>query len=208
MDPINLLLHLDDYLRSSVQQLGALSYILLFAVIFAETGLVIAPFLPGDSLLFAAGALAGAGSLNIIILMPVLLLAAIAGDSLNYWIGSRLGEAAFANKRSRVFKPEYLKKTHAFYEKYGGKTIIIARFVPIVRTFAPFAAGVARMRYRDFLVYNVIGAALWVTGITLAGYIFGQIPAVQANFEVVVLLIIVISLLPAMVEYIKHRRKH
>ncbi len=206
MELLDLILHIDEHLRNAVEQYGTLSYLVLFGVIFIETGLVIMPFLPGDSLLFAAGALAGAGSLSIWVLLPVLLTAAIVGDTVNYWIGSKTGEVVFTRKNSRIFRPAYLKKTHDFYEKYGGKTIIIARFVPIVRTFAPFVAGVGSMRYRDFLVYNVIGAFLWVISLTLAGFFFGKIPFIQRNFELVVLLIIAISILPGVIEYIKHKR--
>jgi membrane-associated protein len=206
MELLNLVLHIDSYLRTVIEQLGPWSYVALFGIIFAETGLVVTPFLPGDSLLFAAGALAGGDLLNIWIIIPLLLAAAILGDTANYWIGHKSGEAVFTRKNSKIFKPAYLKKTHDFYERYGGKTIIIARFIPIVRTFAPFVAGVGRMRYRDFLVYNVLGACLWVIGITLVGYMFGNMPVVKHNFELVIISIIAVSLLPAAVEFIKHKR--
>lgn len=205
MNLLDFILHIDSQLTSLIAQLGWVTYLVLFLIVFAETGLVIIPFLPGDSLLFAAGALAGAGSLSLAWLLPTLIVAAVIGDGVNYWVGSRLGAKAFSRQNSRLFKPEYLAKTEDFFAKYGGKTIILARFVPIVRTFAPFVAGVGSMRYRTFALYNVVGAFIWVISLTLVGYFFGSIPLIKNNFEVAVLVIIAISLLPALVEFIKHR---
>lgn len=184
-----------------------LTYILLFLVIFAETGLVVAPFLPGDSLLFAVGTLAARNILNIWSAYFLFLLAAILGDSVNYSIGKRLGPKVFTKKNSRIFKKEHLAKTEAFYEKYGGKTIILARFLPIIRTFAPFVAGVGQMHYRTFIYYNVIGALLWVTLFTWAGYLFGGIKIIRDNFEFAVVGIILFSLIPVAFEYIMHKKK-
>lgn len=208
MNLFDFLLHIDQYLLAIVSNLGLFSYLFLFFIIFAETGLVIAPFLPGDSLLFAVGTLAGGGHLNILILLPTLIAAAILGDSLNYWIGHRLGARVFARKNSKIFKPQYLKQTEDFYAKYGGKTIILARFVPLVRTFAPFVAGVGRMRYSVFLTYNIIGALMWVIGLTITGYVFGQIPVIKENFEYAILGIVFVSVLPAVIEVFKHKRKY
>jgi membrane-associated protein len=185
---------------------GPWVYVVLFAIIFAETGLVIAPFLPGDSLIFAAGALSGGGLLHIWIIYPVLLLAAILGDTVNYWVGHFIGPKVFSEKHSKIFKKAYLEKTRAFYEKHGGKTIILARFMPIIRTFAPFVAGVGRMHYGTFFLYNVVGAFVWVSSLLFVGYFFGGLPFMKKNFEYVVMGIIVLSLLPMVVEYIKHRR--
>jgi len=199
---LNLFLHLDEVLPDIVNQLGVWSYVLLFIVIFAETGLVVTPFLPGDSLLFAAGAVAAiAPQLNIWVLLVVLSFAAILGDSVNYWIGNKIGPAAFSGK-VRFLKKEHLERTHAFYEKYGGKTIILARFVPIVRTFAPFVAGVGAMTYPKFIIYNVVGGILWVFLFSLLGYFFGNFDFVKQNFELVVIAIIAISLVPMVWEYV------
>jgi membrane-associated protein len=205
MELIDFILHIDEHLQSLINSVGPMIYAVLFGIIFAETGFVVTPFLPGDSLLFAAGALAGGGLLDVRIIIPMLLAAAIIGDSVNYYIGQRLGKRAFSKDNARFFKPEYLAKTQAFYEKHGGKTIIIARFLPIVRTFAPFVAGVGHMDYRKFLTYNVIGAVLWVVGLTLAGYFFGSIPVVKENFEIAIFIIIGLSILPVIIEFIKHR---
>ena len=204
-EAINLVLHLDDHLAAIVRDYGGWTYAILFAIIFAETGLVVTPFLPGDSLLFATGALAATSPLNVWFVIPWLTLAAILGDSVNYSIGARIGPQVF-DGRSRFFKREHLERTNQFYEKYGGKTIIIARFVPIVRTFAPFVAGIGAMNYAKFITYNVVGAILWVWSLTLAGYFFGNIPVVQENFGLVIIAIIVISLLPGVFEFIKARR--
>jgi membrane-associated protein len=199
-------LHIDEKLIQIVGQYGTLTYVLLFLVIFAETGLVVTPFLPGDSLLFAAGTIAAAGALNIIVLWLVLCAAAILGDTVNYWIGHFVGPRAFRSN-SRFLKKEYLDRTHAFYEKHGGKTIILARFIPIIRTFAPFVAGIGAMTYSHFIVYNVIGGVLWVTLFVFAGYWFGGLPFVQKNFELVVVAIIAISVLPILIEYLRSRSR-
>jgi membrane-associated protein len=203
---IDLFLHLDEHLTSLVNLLGPFIYILLFGIIFAETGLVVTPFLPGDSLLFAAGALAGLGYLNVIFLYVLFLAAAILGDSLNYWIGNKVGPRVFTRENSRVFKKEYLEKTRRFYDKHGGKTIILARFIPIVRTFAPFVAGVGKMDYKLFLFYNVAGAFLWVTMFVFAGYFFGGLQLIRENFHYSVVIIVLLSVLPIIVEYIKSRK--
>jgi membrane-associated protein len=203
---IDLFLHLDRHLNEIIQDYGVWTYLILFLIIFCETGLVVTPLLPGDSLLFAAGALAATtGSpLNVAFLFFLLTLAAILGDTVNYWIGAYIGPRAFSSK-SRFLKKEYLDRTHEFYEKYGGKTIIIARFVPIVRTFAPFVAGVGSMTYWRFIVYNIVGGILWVAICVFSGYIFGNIPFVKNNFSLVVLAIIFISILPGLIEFIRHR---
>jgi len=202
---VDFFLHLDQHLAEVIQQYGKTTYLLLFLIVFLETGLVVTPILPGDSLLFAAGAFAALGHLSLWPLFFLLCVAAILGDTVNYAIGARLGPKVFSYSKSRFFNPEHLKKTHAFYEKYGGKTIIIARFVPIVRTFAPFVAGVGQMRYRQFIGYNVIGGVLWVSICVFAGYFFGNLPFVKKNFSVVVIVIVLISLLPAVIEYLRHR---
>ena len=188
------LLHFDEYLQQAIVQFGPWVYALLFLIIFMETGLVVTPFLPGDSLLFAAGTFAAMGSLHIFWLLVLLSAAAILGDTVNYWIGHYIGPRAFSGN-SRFLKKEHLDRTHAFYEKYGGKTIILARFVPIVRTFAPFVAGVGAMTYSKFIFYNVVGGILWVSIFTTLGYLFGTLPFVQNNFELVVIGIIAIPLL-------------
>ncbi len=203
---VNIFLHLDEYLTQVVGQYGALTYGFLFLVIFMETGLVVTPFLPGDSLIFAAGALAALDSgLNVLGLWVLLAAAAVLGDTVNYWIGHTIGPRAFSGE-IKFLKKEYLDRTHAFFEKYGGKTIILARFVPIVRTFAPFVAGVGEMTYAHFITYNVAGGLLWVTLFTLGGYFFGNIPFVKDNFSLVVIAIILISVMPAVYEVLKARR--
>lgn len=207
MEILQNLLHFDTYLASIIGTLGPLTYVFLFLIIFAETGLVVTPFLPGDSLLFAVGTLAGSGFLNIWVVYITLLIAAILGDTVNYWIGHHLGLRVFSKQNSKIFKRSYLEKTSEFYVKHGGKTIILARFVPIVRTFAPFVAGVGKMHYRTFIFYNVIGGFLWVTSLTFAGYFFGQIPLVKANFEYIVIGIVLFSTLPVLVEVIRHKLK-
>ena len=199
---INFFLHLDKSLQGVINHYGALTYVILFVVIFAETGLVVTPFLPGDSLLFAAGALASSTGLNPWLVFVVLAIAAVLGDAVNYAIGHAIGERAYAGN-IKFIKKEYLDKTHAFYEKYGNKTIVLARFVPIVRTFAPFVAGVGRMTYRHFATYNVCGAILWVGLLTWAGYFFGGIPLVKKNFELVIVAIIILSILPGLYEWRK-----
>jgi membrane-associated protein len=203
---IDFFLHLDKHLAEVIANYGTYTYGLLFAIVFLETGLVVTPILPGDSLLFAAGTFAALGSLNVWMVFGVLSVAAILGDTVNYAIGAYLGPKVFHFPKSRFFNPEHLKKTHAFYEKYGGKTIIIARFVPIVRTFAPFVAGIGAMSYGTFLAYNVVGGVAWVAICVFAGYFFGNLPFVKNNFSVVILAIIVISVLPAVFEFVRQRR--
>jgi len=192
---VDIFLHLDKHLADVLRDYGAWTNAILFLIVFCETGLVVTPFLPGDSLLFAAGTFAALGSLNLFTVFLLLAAAAILGDSLNYWIGSRIGPRAFSG-HVRFLKREHLQKTHTFYEKYGRSTIILARFVPIVRTFAPFVAGVGSMSYPVFLAYNVIGGVLWVGLFVFSGYFFGNIPVVKRNFSVVILAIIVVSVLP------------
>jgi membrane-associated protein len=204
-DLLKWVLHLDDRLLELVQSYGAWTYLILFAIVFCETGLVVTPFLPGDSLLFAAGALAGGGALRAQILIPLLMAAALAGDNVNYWIGRKVGPAVFNREDSRWLRRKHLERTHAFFEKYGGKTIIIARFVPIVRTFTPFVAGVGSMTYARFLRFSIFGAAIWVCSLVLAGYWFGRLEFVKRNFELVILAIVVISLVPMAVELIRAR---
>jgi len=206
---IDLFLHLDKHLSVIVQQYGIWTYLILFLVIFMETGLVITPFLPGDSLLFAAGTFASpvlGSPLNIWLLWLLLCLAAILGDTVNYWIGHYIGPRAFSGE-VRFLKKKYLDRTHEFYERHGGKTIVLARFIPIIRTFAPFVAGVGAMSYGKFLTYNVFGGVLWVTLFTWGGYFFGNLPFVQENFSFVVLAIILISVLPAIVEVIREKTR-
>jgi membrane-associated protein len=198
-----LLFHLDKHLAQLTESYGTWTYVILFAVVFCETGLVVTPFLPGDSLLFAAGAICSLGSLDIGVLWLLLVVAAVAGDSVNYQIGHYLGPKVLRGERSWLFNKKHLDRTHAFFEKYGGKTIIIARFVPIIRTFAPFVAGVGAMTYRRFLVYNVVGGVVWVTGFLFAGYWFGNIPWVKQNFSAVILAIIFLSVLPMFIEYFR-----
>lgn len=202
----NLFLHLDKYLGAVIQSYGAWTYLILFLIIFCETGLVVTPLLPGDSLLFAVGVFSARGDLDIYKIWPLLTAAAILGDNVNYAVGNYVGPKVFHYENSRIFKKEYLQKTHNFYEKYGGKAIILCKYVPIVRTFAPFVAGVGAMTYPRFLMFNVIGGFTWVTLITFAGYFFGNIPVIRDNFSVVVLVIIIISVMPAVVEYARHRR--
>ena len=203
---LDMFLHLDKVLADVIRQYGTLTYAFLFIVIFLETGLVVTPFLPGDSLLFAAGALAASTDLNPLILFALLAPAAIIGDAVNYSIGHKIGERAFDGS-IKFLKKEYLDKTHAFYEKHGNKTIVLARFVPIVRTFAPFVAGVGKMTYMHFATYNIIGGVLWVALFTFAGYFFGEIPFVKENFEFVVLGIIFVSVLPGVFEWWKTRQE-
>lgn len=199
-------LHLDKHLSEVISQYGVWTHVLLFVIVFCETGLVITPFLPGDSLLFAAGTFAALGSLNVWILVLTLTIAAILGDTVNYWIGKRIGPAAFSGQLP-FLKQAHLRKTEEFYVRHGRKTIILARFVPIVRTFAPFVAGVGSMDYGRFLAYNVIGGVVWVWMFTLAGYYFGNIPAVKKNFTMVILAIIVISVMPIVIEWVRARRR-
>ncbi len=203
---IDLILHLDDYLPHLISQYGHWVYAILFLIVFCETGLVVTPILPGDSLLFVAGTLAAVGSLDIHLLCVLLFVAAVLGDTVNYWIGTWIGPKVFQKENARIFRKEYLERTHRFYERYGGKTIIIARFVPIVRTYAPFVAGVGRMTYRHFLFYNVTGAVLWVFSLTWLGYLFGNMPIVKDNYGKVIIGIIVLSVMPMVIEYIRHKR--
>lgn len=207
---VDLFLHLDEYLNVVITTYGVWTYGFLFVVIFIETGLVITPFLPGDSLLFAAGSFAALGSLNIFVLWGLLFVAAVLGDTVNYLIGHKLGLAIFDTQNrwlKKVLKKEYLEKTEAFYAKHGGKTIVLARFVPIVRTFAPFVAGVGTMAYGRFISYNLIGGFLWVSLFLFMGNFFGNIPFVKANFELVIIAIILVSVLPMFIEYWKARSK-
>ncbi len=203
---VDFVLHLDAHLSGLIQQYGFWTYIILFFVIFGETGLVVTPFLPGDSLIFAAGTFAARGDLNILGLFLILAAAAVLGDTVNYWIGKIIGPKVFQKENSRIFKKAYLERTHNFYEKYGAETIIIARFVPIVRTFAPFVAGIGRMSYGKFLSYNVVGGVGWVALFTFGGYFFGNISFVRRNFSLVIMAIILISLAPAAIEFLRHRR--
>jgi membrane-associated protein len=202
----DLFIHLDKHLGEVIRQYGTGTYLILFVIIFCETGLVVTPFLPGDSLLFAAGAFAEAGDLDPLWLFLLLGAAAIAGDTVNYWIGAWIGPRAFSGE-IRFLKKEYLDRTHAFYERYGGKTIILARFVPIVRTFAPFVAGIGAMNYARFIVYNIVGGIAWVALFVFGGYWFGNLELVKKNFSFVVLAIIIISVMPMAVEYLRSRRR-
>jgi membrane-associated protein len=201
---IDLFLHLDEHLNTVIQAYGTWTYLFLFLIIFMETGLVVTPFLPGDSLIFAAGTFAGMGSLNVHFLFLLLCLAAVGGDTANYWIGHTIGPKAFSGN-IRFLKKEYLDRTHKFYEKHGGKTIILARFIPIIRTFAPFVAGIGEMSYGRFISYNVIGGIAWVALFCYGGYFFGNLQIVQDNFSLVVLAIIFISVMPAVIEVLKER---
>lgn len=205
MHILDYLLHLDRYLLPVIHTFGPFIYAILFVIIFAETGFVITPFLPGDSLLFVVGTLAGGGYLNIWVVYILLLLAAILGNMLNYWIGENFGHLAFNKKNSRWFNHENLERTHEFFEKYGGKTIIITRFMPVIRSFAPFVAGMGSMERKTFTIYNIIGAFLWVTLIVFAGYFFGGTKIIKDNYDKAIFAIIIISLIPAVVEYIRHK---
>lgn len=204
---VDLILHLDKHLDQIVAQFGPWIYVILFLIVFCETGLVVTPFLPGDSLLFAVGALAARpDGLSLWLILLLLTVAAILGDTVNYWIGHFMGPKVFKGE-SRFLNKKYLDRTHEFYERYGGKTIIIARFVPIVRTFAPFVAGVGRMTYMKFMSFNVFGGLLWVFSMTLAGYLFGNFKIVKENFSLVVLMIIFLSIMPGIYEYIRERKR-
>lgn len=206
---IDFILHIDRHLHQLASEYGLWVYGIVFLIVFCETGLVVLPLLPGDSLLFAAGSLASLpdSQLSPHLLFLGLSIAAILGDTLNYWIGKKIGPKVFASQESRFFKREYLDKTHAFYLKYGAKTIVIARFIPIIRTFAPFVAGVGKMPYRTFIFYNIIGAVIWVGSFIYAGFYFGQLPFVQTNFKLIILAIIILSIMPPVIEYLKHRFK-
>ncbi len=202
---IDILLHLDKHLDWVIRTYGTWTYGILFLIIFCETGLVITPFLPGDSLLFAAGTFVAMGSLDMAGTTGLLSLAAIAGDTVNYWIGHAMGPKVFSRKDSRLLNKEHLERTHRFYQKYGGKTIILARFIPIIRTFAPFVAGVGTMTYGRFIAFNIIGGIAWIFSFVLAGYYFGNIPFVRDNFIFVIIAIICISVLPVVIELLRHR---
>ncbi len=206
-DIFNFILHIDIHLGEIISRYGTASYAILFAIIFAETGLVFTPFLPGDSLLFAAGAFSAIGSFNITLLLFLLWVAAFLGDTVNYWIGHYFGQKLIDNPKIPI-NQEHIYKTQKFYEKYGGKTIFLARFVPIIRTFAPFIAGIGKMDYKKFVYYNATGGFVWVFGFTLLGYFFGNIPSIKENFSVVIIAIIILSVLPILVEVIKTRLKN
>lgn len=205
---VDFILHIDVHLAELVAEYGVWVYAILFLILFCETGLVVTPFLPGDSLLFVAGALASlpGNDLNVHLMVLLMIVAAIAGDAVNYTIGRLFGDKLFSNPDSKIFRRSYLDKTHAFYARHGGKTIILARFVPIVRTFAPFVAGMGKMSYRHFAAYNVIGALVWVLLFTYAGYFFGTLPFVQDNLKLLIVAIIIVSILPGVVEVIRHKR--
>jgi membrane-associated protein len=200
------LVNLDDHLAEFVAAHGAWVYVLLFAIVFTETGVVVMPFLPGDSLLFVVGALAAAGGMDIVTVMCVLVAAALTGDNVNYWIGRWAGPKVFRAEESRWFSRRHLERTHAFYERFGGKAIIIARFVPIVRTYVPFVAGIGTMSYARFLAFSVVGALLWVVSLCLLGYWFGNIPMVKDNLGAVIVIIVAISVTPIAVEFFRARR--
>jgi membrane-associated protein len=202
---VDLFMHLDKHLDVIIQNYGVWTYLLLFLIIFCETGLVVTPLLPGDSLLFAAGTFAALGSLKVEWLYILLSVAAIAGDTVNYWIGHYVGPKVFSKEDVRFLNKKYLDRTHEFYEKHGGKTIILARFIPIIRTFAPFVAGVGKMTYGHFISYNVIGGLAWIAIFLFGGYFFGNIPLVKRNFTLVILAIIFISVLPAVIEFLNQR---
>jgi membrane-associated protein len=204
---INYLLHLDKHLSFIIENYGLWCYLIFFLVIFCETGLVVTPFLPGDSLLFALGTLAASGSLEIASIFALLSIAAVAGDSTNYTIGKYFGDVILKHQGKWFLKKEHIDRTHSFYERYGAKTIVIARFVPIIRTFAPFIAGVGKMTYLKFFSYNVVGGLLWVTLFIFGGYFFGNIPVIKRNFSLVILVIIVLSILPAVIEIIREKRR-
>jgi len=203
---VDFILHLDKHLSTIIQNYGTWTYLLLFLIIFMETGLVVTPFLPGDSLLFAAGTFAALGALNVWVLFFLLSAAAILGDTVNYCIGHYIGPRAFSGN-IRFLKKEYLDRTHEFYERHGGKTIILARFIPIIRTFAPFVAGIGAMTYPHFIAYNVIGGVLWVGLFVFGGYFFGNLPVVRQNFTLVILAIIFISVLPGVIEFFRERAR-
>jgi len=204
---IDFVLHLDKHLGDIIQQYGAATYALLFAIVFCETGFVVTPFLPGDSLLFAVGAFAARGNLNLALSLGLLMAAAILGDTANYWIGAKVGPAIFTRDDVRWLNKKHLDRTHEFYVRHGGKTIIIARFVPIIRTFAPFVAGIGTMSYPRFLAFNVVGGVAWVAAFTLGGFFFGNLPLVKKNFTLVIMVIIIISVIPVVLELLRQRRE-
>lgn len=203
---VDFILHIGDHLQELVKNYGNWIYAILFAIVFCETGLVVLPFLPGDSMLFAAGTIAAVGDMNIFVLIGLLIVAAVLGDFVNFEIGKHFGQKLFSNPNSKIFKQSYLQQTHDYYEKYGGRTIIIARFIPIVRTFAPFVGGMGNMNYAQFARYNIVGAVLWVVSFTTLGYFFGQLPFVKEHFSWIMIAIIVFSVVPMIVEIIRHRK--
>ena len=205
---IDIVLHLDVHLLAIMQAYGMWIYAILFMIIFCETGLVVMPFLPGDSLLFVVGALCGIGALEIKLVLPLLMVASFSGDNTNYWIGRLVGMRLVKRANSRFLKHEHLEKTHMFYKKHGGKAILFARFLPIVRTFAPFVAGIGLMRYRIFMLFSALGSIAWISLFTLGGYFLGNIPVVKDNLTLMVVIVIVISFLPALREFIRHRRTY
>ena len=204
---IEILMHLDKHLGVVIQDYGTWTYLILFVIIFCETGLVVTPVLPGDSLLFAAGAFAAGGSLKASWLFVLLSIAAVAGDTVNYWIGYLVGPKVFHKENVRFLNKQYLNRAHQFYEEYGGKTIIIARFVPIIRTFAPFVAGIGKMTYMRFISYNIFGGVLWIGAFIFGGQFFGNLPIVKKNFTFVIFAIIIISIMPGVIEYFRQRQK-
>ena len=204
---IDIFLHLDKHLGAVIQSFGAYTYLILFLIIFCETGLVVTPILPGDSLLFAAGAFAATGAFDVTLLFLLLSVAGVLGDTVNFWVGAYLGERIKKKEGVRFINQEYLEKTRQFYEKHGGKTIIIARFMPIIRTFAPFVAGVGKMNYVRFIGYNIAGGLLWIAAFVFGGYFFGNIPMVKRNFTLVIIGIIFVSILPGIIEYMRHRAR-
>ena len=199
-------LHIDTYLDVILKEYGTLAYIILFIIIFAETGLVVTPFLPGDSLLFAIGAIAARGDLDIYLTIFLLIIAAILGDTVNYRVGMFFKDRILKGEKLRFIKESHLEKTKEFYDRYGGKTIIIGRFIPIIRTFAPFVAGIGTMEYRHFIMYNVVGGVIWILIFTIAGFYFGNLPMIRKNFTLVIFAIIILSILPAIIEYIRSKR--
>ena len=205
---IDIILHLDAHLLALTQQYGVWVYAILFLIIYSETGLIIMPFLPGDSLLFVAGALCGMGALQLEWLVPLLILAAFSGDNTNYWIGRLVGMRLLNRVNARIIRPDHLAKARAFYEKHGGKTVILARFLPIIRTFVPFVAGIGMMRYRLFVLFSALGSVVWITSLTVAGFLFGNIPVVKNNLTLIILGIILITVLPALIEFIRQRKSN
>ena len=204
---IDIILHIDQYLGTIIQTYNTLAYVFISGIIFLETGLVVTPFLPGDSLLFASGSFAAIGSLNLVVLLTVVTLAAILGDSANYALGKYLGPKVFKQEKGLFFNKEYLLRTQAFYEKHGKKTIILARFIPIIRTFAPFIAGIGKMKYTEFLKYNILGALAWVGLFTIGGYYFGRLSIVQENFSLFIIGIIILSFIPLIIEILKRKKQ-
>jgi membrane-associated protein len=204
---VDVVLHLDTHLQWLVSNYGHWVYLILFLIIFCETGLVVTPFLPGDSLLFVAGAVAAGGGMDVHALFAVLVVASFSGDNTNYWIGRFLGPRVFRGGRSRLLDPAHLERTQRFYERHGGKTIIIARFLPIVRTFAPFVAGIGRMRYGGFVMYSFAGSVLWIGALTYAGYFFGNIPFIKKNLSLVIVAIVLLSIMPGIVEFLRKRAR-